>query len=255
MLSSANIKLINSLAQKKYRDRHKLYIIEGDKLVSEFLAGNRTVKLLLARSEWLEKTDDSLLSAAENIIAVSENELRKVSGLKTPHNTLALIGIEDTVPGISALSGKLSIALDNIRDPGNLGTIIRIAAWFGIENIICSRGTVDVYNPKTIQATMGALIHVNVSYSDLPAFIRSLSEYGTAVYATTLDGEPVYNIKKPADGLLLFGNESRGLSETLMPWVTKKITIPPCIKPVPGIDSLNVAMTAAIVCNEFRRNK
>ncbi|MFO7754965.1 MAG: RNA methyltransferase [Bacteroidales bacterium] len=254
MLSSANIKLINSLVLKKYRDRHKLYIIEGDKLVSEFLASNRVVKLLLARGEWLEKTDDRLLSAAERIITVSENELRKVSGLKTPHNTLALIGIEDTVPGISALSGKLSIALDNIRDPGNLGTIIRIAAWFGIENIICSRGTVDVYNPKTIQATMGALIHVNVSYPDLPAVTRSLSEYGTPVYATTLDGEPVYSIKKSSAGLLLFGNESRGLSEALMPWVTKKITIPSCIKPLPGIDSLNVAMTAAIICSEFRRN-
>jgi TrmH family RNA methyltransferase len=254
MLSSANIKLINSLALKKYRDRHKLFIIEGDKLVNEFLASNRTINLLLARSGWIDKTDGRLLSAAGEIITVSENELRKASRLKTPHNTLALVGIEDSVPEVSSLSGKLSIALDNIRDPGNMGTIIRIAAWFGIENIICSSGTVDVYNPKTIQASMGALIHVNVSYSELPGFIHSLSESGTPVYATALDGEPVYNISLPAGGLLLFGNESRGLSEEVMSCATKKITIPPHNKPLPGIDSLNVAMTAAIICSEFRRN-
>lgn len=223
-------------------------------MVSEFLASSRRVKLLIARSRWLEKTDDRLLAAAEKIIAVSEKELRKVSRLKTAADTLALVSIENSKPDLSTLSDKLSIGLDNIRDPGNMGTIIRIAAWFGIEHIICSKGTVDIYNPKTVQATMGALIHVNVSYSELPAVLESMSESRTPVYAATLDGEPVYNLEKPSGGLLLFGNESKGLSEDIIPWVTKKITIPPLIRPLPGIDSLNVAMTAAIICSEFRRN-
>ncbi len=254
MLSSANIKLINSLRYKKYRVRTRLYVIEGDKLVNEFLESGKQVKLLLAVNEWIENTDNKLLSSVKEIIAVNERELAKVSQLKTPQNTLALVDMENYSPDKIFIANSLSIALDNIQDPGNLGTIIRIAAWFGIENILCSQGTVDVYNPKTIQSSMGALLHVKVSYTDLAVLIPELTKMGTPVYAATLDGEPVQDITKTVNGLLLFGNESRGISGELMPYITHKLIIPPFRKALPGIDSLNVAMSAAIICNEFRRD-
>ncbi|MEA1886526.1 MAG: RNA methyltransferase [Bacteroidota bacterium] len=254
MLSSANIKLINSLCQKKYRDRNKLFVIEGDKLVREFLESGKPVKLLLAMDEWIKKTDKELLSSVNEIITVNERELAKVSQLKTPQNTLALVDIEKHTPEKKSITGSLSIALDNIQDPGNLGTIIRIAAWFGIDNILCSKGTVDVYNPKTIQASMGALLHVKVSYTDLAVLIPDLVKAGTPVYAASLDGEPVQDIEKKNYGLLLFGNESKGISGELMRHVSHKIIIPPFKEVLPGIESLNVAISAAIICNEFRRD-
>jgi len=253
MLSSSYIKLINSLRFKKYRDRNKLFVIEGDKLVSEYLASGKPVKLLLALPSWIEKKDRALLSSAREIISVSESELIKVSQLTTPQGTLALVEMERFIPDIESLEDKLSIILDNIQDPGNLGTIIRIAAWFGIENIICSFGTVDVYNPKTIQSSMGAHLHVNTYFADLHDTFAQAAELNIPVYAATLDGEPVKNIDKTHNGFLLFGNESRGVSEELMTYVTQKISIPPFKKVQAGIDSLNVAMSAAIICSEFRR--
>lgn len=254
MLSPAKIKLINSLRYKKYRDRYGLFVIEGDKLVSEFLESGKPVNLLLAKAKWIEKTGNKLLSVAEEIIEVNERELGKLSQLKTPQNTLALVYTEKYSPETSSVSESLSIALDNIKDPGNLGTIIRIAAWFGIENILCSYGTVDVYNPKTVQSSMGALLYVKVSYTELSVLLPELIQMGTQVYAATLDGEPLQNLKKTENGILLFGNESRGISNELLPYVTNKIIIPPFRKVMPGIDSLNVAMSAAIICNEFRRD-
>ncbi len=255
MLSSSKIKLINSLKHKKYRDRYGLFVIEGDKLVSEFLESGKPVKLLLAKDKWIEKTGNKLLSTAEEIIKVDERELLKISQLKTPQNALALVYTEKYSPDLTSISESLSIALDNIQDPGNLGTIIRIAAWFGIDNILCSNGTADVYNPKTVQSSMGALLYVKVSYTDLAVIIPELIQMGTNVYAATLDGEPVQNIKKTENGILLFGNESRGISNELLPHVTDKIIIPPYRKVLPGIDSLNVAMSAAIICYEFCRSR
>lgn len=255
MLSSSNIKLINSLGFKKYREKHGLFIIEGDRLVRELLESGMTVIKLFALPEWLKETDAGLLSMAKEIITVDEGELRKISHLSTARAALALVRTEHHSPDIQSLSGKLSIALDNIQDPGNLGTIMRIAAWFGIENIICSTGSTDVYNPKTVQASMGALLHVKVSYGDLVTVLSGLSEKGIPVYAATLDGETVYDTAKSRDGLLLFGNEARGISGKLMPFVSRKISIPPAGKTGAGIDSLNVAMSAAIICNEFRRKE
>ncbi|MFO7851495.1 MAG: TrmH family RNA methyltransferase [Bacteroidota bacterium] len=254
MLSSANIKLINSLRLKKYRERNKLFVIEGDKFIKEVLERGRHVKLLLARDEWLNMTDKELLSPVDEIITVNERELAKVSRLKTPQNTLALINIEKHTVDMRSIVRNLSIALENIQDPGNLGTIIRIAAWFGIDNILCSKGTVDLYNPKTIQASMGALLHVKVTYTNLVDIIPDLVKSGTPVYAASLDGEPVQNIEKKTYGVLLFGNESKGISGELMHYVSHKIVIPPYKKVLPGIESLNVAVSAAIICNEFRRD-
>ncbi|MBS0011873.1 MAG: RNA methyltransferase [Bacteroidales bacterium] len=240
---------------KKYRDRNKLFVIEGDKLVSEFLAGGKKVRQLLALPEWIEKIDKDLLSGAGEIITVSERELKKISLLKTPNDALAIVDIEEYRPDTASLAGKLNIALDNIQDPANLGSIMRIAAWFGIEDIICSHGTVDVYNPKTVQSSMGAFLHVNVTYADLTHIIPELVKGGTPVYAATLDGENVFEIKKSAKGLLLFGNESKGISAAILKYAAHKISIAPAREALPGIDSLNVAMSAAIICSVFREGK
>jgi TrmH family RNA methyltransferase len=255
MLSSSNIKLINSLGFKKYREKHGLFIIEGDRLIRELLESGMTVIKLFALSDWLAETDAGLLSNAKEIITVEEKDLHKVSHLSTARAALALVRTEHHLADINYLSRKLSIALDNIQDPGNLGTIMRIAAWFGIENIICSKGSTDVYNPKTVQASMGALLHVKVSYADLVTVLSGMSEKGIPVYGATLDGEPVYDTVKSQEGMLLFGNESRGISGELLPFISHKISIPPSGKAGPGIDSLNVAMSAAIICNEFRRRE
>jgi len=255
MLSSSNIKLINSLGFKKYREKHGLFIIEGDRLIRELLESGMTVIKLFALPDWLAETDADLLSHAKEIIEVDEKDLHKVSHLSTARCALALVRTEHHVTDINYLSRKLSIALDNIQDPGNLGTIMRIAAWFGIENIVCSKGSTDVYNPKTVQASMGALLHVKVSYTDLVTVLSGLSEKGIPVYGATLEGEAVYDTDKSQEGMLLFGNESRGISDELLPFVSHKISIPPSVKAGPGIDSLNVAMSAAIICNEFRRRE
>jgi len=255
MLSSSNIKLINSLGYKKYRERHGLFIIEGDRLVRELLESGKTVIKLFALPAWLDETDASLLALAREVIPVNERDLQKVSHLSTARSALALVETEHHKPFIKSLSTSINIALDNIQDPGNLGTIMRIAAWFGIENIICSKGSTDVYNPKTVQASMGALLHVRVCYADLGSVLSSLSEKGIPVYAATLEGQAVYDADKSPEGMLLFGNETRGISGELLPFVSHKISIPPAAESRAGIDSLNVAMSAAIICNEFRRGE
>ncbi len=253
MLSSSNIKLINSLEHKKYREKYNLFVIEGNKIVSEFLGGGMPVEKVFATSSWLNDNTGTKLSAAGEIINVSENELKRISKLKTPPGVLALVRIKVRQPDIQKISTGLSIGLESIRDPGNLGTIIRIAAWFNIAYIICSNDSVDVYNPKTVRSSMGALAHTKVIYTDLALFTKKLCKLGTPVYATDLNGKSVYKSKLSDRGLLLFGNESKGLSGLLEPFVSHKLLIPPSGKTLPGIDSLNVAMSAAIICSEFRR--
>ncbi|HKL66973.1 MAG TPA: RNA methyltransferase [Bacteroidales bacterium] len=255
MLSSSNIKLINSLEHKKYREKYNLFVIEGNKIVGEFLGGGMPVEKVFATPSWLKENKGTKLSAAGEVINVSENELKKVSKLKTPPGVLALVRIKDRDIDIQKIATGLSIGLESIRDPGNLGTIIRIAAWFNIAYIICSNDSVDVYNPKTVRSSMGALAHTNVIYTDLALFTGKLRKLGTPIYAIDLDGKSVYESKLSNRGLLLFGNESKGLSGLLEPFVSDKLLIPPSGRILPGIDSLNVAMSAAIICSEFRRKR
>jgi len=155
----------------------------------------------------------------------------------------------------SILSGKLTLVLEYVQDPGNLGTIIRIAAWFGIGNIVCSPDCVDFYNPKVIQATMGAFMHVSVWYRPLEPFLGKAVSGGLPVYGTTMDGRSVYESDLGNEGIILFGNESRGISEGLLGYVTRRITIPGPGKPLAGLESLNVSMAAAIICSEFARRQ
>jgi len=247
--------MILSLQKRKVREENSLFVIEGDKLVREYiLAGNR-VNLLAGKPEWIDGESGRVTEGADETVTVTYDELRRISSLRTPHNVLAVAAMPEREYSDSLLAGRLTPVLEYVQDPGNLGTIIRIAAWFGMGNIVCSPDCVDFYNPKVIQATMGAFMHVNVWYRPLDEFLGKAVSDGISVYGATMDGRSVYQSDLGGEGIILFGNESRGISDGLMGYVTRKITIPGPGKPLAGIESLNVSMAAAIICSEFARRK
>ena len=253
MISRNQSKMILSLQKRKVREENSLFVIEGDKMVREYiLAGNRVV-LMAGKPEWIDGESAAVTAGADEIVTVSYDELRRISSLRTPHNVLAVAPMKKVQFSDSILSGRLTLALECVQDPGNLGTIIRIAAWFGIENIICSPDSVDFYNPKVIQATMGAFMHVNVWYMPLDGLLAKAAGEGIPVYGTVMDSTSVYGSDLGSEGIILFGNESRGISDALLRHVTNRITIPGPGKPIAGLESLNVSMATAIVCSEFFR--
>jgi len=232
-----------------------MFVIEGDKLVREYiLAGNR-VALLAGKPEWIDGEPEAVTAGADEIVTVSYDDLRRISSLRTPHNVLAVAPMTMRNRADDLTAGKLTLALECVQDPGNLGTIIRIAAWFGIGNIICSPDSVDFYNPKVIQATMGAFMHVSVSYRPLDELLEKAVSEGIKVYGATTDGAAVYDTDLGSEGIILFGNESKGISDHLLKHVTERITIPGPGRPLAGLESLNVSMAAAIICSEFARRK
>lgn len=253
MLSKNKLRFIISLQRKKIRDEQNLFIIEGDKLVKEFLDSDLKVVALIAKPEFIGSIPKQVLSGINEVENVSYEELKQMSSLKTPHNALALVQMPVSETKPRQILKKLCLALDFIQDPGNLGTIIRAASWFGIKNIVCSTDCVDVYNPKVIQATMGAILNVKVHYCDLKSFLSTASEMGTPVYGTMLEGESIYEHKLGRKGVILLGNESKGISEDLIPYVTAKLMIPKFTAAKHGIDSLNVGMAASVILSEFAR--
>jgi len=255
MISRNQSKLILSLQKKKSREEAGLFVIEGDKLVREYLSAGHRVSLLAAKAEWIAGQSDTLLANASEVVTLGYDELRKISSLKTPHNVLAVAPVVKSTFLEAWLPGSLTLALEYVQDPGNLGTLIRIAAWFGIGNIICSPECVDIYNPKVIQATMGAFMHVNVHYTSLEPLLEAARNKGIPVYGTVMGGDSIYQKELKSEGVILLGNESKGLSEKLLGWVTDFITIPGPEKPLAGIESLNVSMAAAIICSEFARRR
>ena len=255
MITRSQVKMILSLQKRKVREENSLFVIEGDKLVREYiLAGNR-VNLLAGKPEWIDGESGRVTEGADETVTVTYDELRRISSLRTPHNVLAVAAMPEREYSDSLLAGRLTPVLEYVQDPGNLGTIIRIAAWFGMGNIVCSPDCVDFYNPKVIQATMGAFMHVTVWYRPLDEFLGKAVSDGISVYGATMDGRSVYQSDLGGEGIILFGNESRGISDGLMGYVTRKITIPGPGKPLAGIESLNVSMAAAIICSEFARRK
>jgi RNA methyltransferase, TrmH family len=252
MISKNKAKFIISLQKKKIRDEEGLYVIEGDKLIKEFLVAKIHLKTLIAKPEFLNTLPADLTRYVNEIEDVSYEELKQISTLKTPHNALAVVPIPKHELDFEVFN-QLCVALDFIQDPGNLGTIIRAAAWFGLKNIICSENCVDVYNPKVIQASMGALLHVNVYYNNLKKLFASVSENKIPIFGTMLDGDSIYDHKLDKKGIILLGNESKGISDELIPFITKKIMIPRFSSALPGIDSLNVGMAASVVFSEFLR--
>ncbi|MBK7626225.1 MAG: RNA methyltransferase [Bacteroidales bacterium] len=253
MISKNRAKFIVSLQKKKVRDDERLFIIEGDKLVREFMASGIRMHSLIAKPEFISSISGEHLSNVAEVDDVSYEELKSVSTLKTPHNALAIIPMPDKVLNVNEVFNDICVALDFVQDPGNLGTIIRAAAWFGIKNIICSPDCVDVYNPKVIQASMGALLHVNVFYSDLKIFLAAFEKENISVFGTLLEGESIYSHRLANKGIILLGNESKGISADLLPYITEKIMIPKFSMGKHGIDSLNVGMAASVVFSEFAR--
>ncbi|MDR1761096.1 MAG: RNA methyltransferase [Bacteroidales bacterium] len=251
-LSKAKISLIKSLSIKKYRQEHRLFIAEGTKIVNEILKSNLKIRYLIRTEDWaFNKTSIDF----EDIIT-AENEINKISNLKTTSHVIAIAEIPDYNLNISFLKNKLTVVIDNIQDPGNLGTIIRICDWFGIENIICSNGSVDIYNPKAIQATMGSFLRVKVFYEDLQNFIKEYKNItGNCCYGTFLEGENIYKIPEKDNGLIVFGNEGQGISKEIEKIVDKKIMIPPFNENSEHSESLNISTATAIICSEFRRTQ
>ncbi len=239
MLSKNQIKLIKSLGQKKNRQQQFLFTVEGIKGVNEFLKSNFELESLF--------TTKLIFNApSQQIIEISESELKKITTLKNPNTALAIFKIPRQV---SPINEGLIVALDDVRDPGNLGTIIRLCDWYGIKELVCSINTVDCYNSKVIQATMGSLTRVNVSYLHLEDYLAS---YKMDVFGTFMTGENIYSANLPSEGLIILGNEANGISEAIRSKVNRQITIPQ-FGNNKSTESLNVANATAIVLSEFRR--
>jgi TrmH family RNA methyltransferase len=255
MISRNKAAHIISLQKKKIRNEEKLFVIEGDKIVREFLEAKVTFKTLVALPEFLNSLTLFHKQGIGEIIPATENDLKKISSLKTPHNALAVISMIEPIRDPDDLKKELTIALDCIQDPGNLGTIIRSAAWFGIKNIYCSGDCADVYNPKVIQSSMGAILHVNVTYISLPELMESARNINVKIYGALIEGESIYTYKLGSSGIILLGNESKGISGELLPFITDRIMIPKLTYEQHGIDSLNVSMAASVILSEFTRGK
>jgi RNA methyltransferase, TrmH family len=253
MISKNRKRFIISLQRKKVRDEEKLFVIEGDKLVTEFLSLKIPLKTIIGKPEILKTLSPLLADFQGETDEVTDRELKEMSTFATPHNVMAVVPMPDQEFNEAKILNELCVALSFIQDPGNLGTIIRAAGWFGIRNIICSPDCVDLYNPKVIQASMGALLHVNVFYYDLKKLLLSAAEKKIPVFGTMLEGKSIYSHTLDKKGVIIFGNESKGISKELESYITHKIMIPKFGVSKQGIDSLNVGMAASIVLSEFRR--
>jgi TrmH family RNA methyltransferase len=253
MISKNRAKFIISLQKKKVRDEEKLFVIEGDKLVREFITSKTPIKAVIAKPEFLSSIPVDLLKNIPEVEDVTYEELKLISTLKTPHNALAIVPLPNKELRMKEVFMELCVALDFVQDPGNFGTIIRAAGWFGIKNIICSPDCVDVYNPKVIQASMGALLNVNVFYFDLRELLSAAKAGNIPIFGTLLEGESIYSHKLDNKGIILLGNESKGISGELLPFITDRILIPKFTSAKHGIDSLNVGMAASVVFSEFCR--
>jgi len=237
-LSKNHIKLITSLSQKKYRQKHKLFVVEGVKVVQEFLNSSYELDIVFS--------SDTDFSSTDKFIEVTDQELKKISSLKNPNKVLAIFKIPNQ---INPIMGGLILALDSINDPGNLGTIIRLCDWFGIEQLVCSNETVDCFNSKVVQASMGSLTRVAVSYLDLKKYLQNAS---VPIFVADMDGLNVYKTKLPDSAVLVLGNEANGISDDIKQLVTTKVTIPR-YGAFQQTESLNVATASAILLSEFRR--
>ena len=238
MLSKSQIKLITSLKQKKYRLQHGFFVVEGIKTIKELLQSNLKLHILY--------TTETFNIDAKDEILITEADLKRISFLKTPNKALAIFKIPVSK---SIETNSLIVVLDAVRDPGNLGTIIRLCDWFGIKDLVCGAATVDCFNPKVIQATMGSITRVNISYVDLQVFLKDTD---LPVFGAFMEGENVYSKQLPEKGILVMGNEANGISKAIEASVTEKISIPR-FGDLQATESLNVATATAILLSEFRR--
>ena len=240
-ISKNQLKLITSLSQKKYRQKHNLFIAEGIKVVNELLNSSFEVETLFCTDEFETAIPDN------KITRISETELKKISTLKSPNKVFGLFKIPQEKP---LQSSGLIIALDAINDPGNLGTIIRLCDWFGVSQLVCSKDTVDCYNQKVVQASMGSLTRISIHYTELNGYI---SESNLSTFIADMNGENVYKTDLPKEGILIMGNEANGVSDEIKKLIQNKISIPR-FGETQETESLNVATATAILLSEFKRN-
>lgn len=242
----AEIQQLRALKDKRTRDEERVFIAEGEKIVGEILNSHLVVRKVYS-------TDEKLRGA--NIEHVTKQEMERISQLTTPTSTLAVVEQPRYTLSTSKLKGKLSLALDGVQNPGNLGTIVRLADWFGVEDIICSKECADCYNPKVVQATMGAILRVRIHYvDDLAKVLEEAKTMDMNIYGTLLDGKNIYNDDSLSQsGIIVMGNEGRGVSEECRNTLTHKLLIPPYPADCPTSESLNVAMATGIILSEFRR--
>lgn len=251
MIGKNTIKWVHSLEMKKNRRNEGLFVAEGPKVVGDLMSRYRPHQIF-ATNEWLSSASHSILPAEVTPMEVSDDELRRLSFLQHPQQVLAVFrlpdeaNLEKTVP-----LDKLTLMLDGVQDPGNLGTIIRIADWFGIDAVICSPETADAYNPKVVQATMGSLGRVNVIYAPLRPLLTSLPD-DMPIYGTLLDGKDIYKSELSSNGIIIMGNEGNGISADIRKLVTRPLLIPR-FRQGESAESLNVAVATAITCSEFCR--
>ena len=249
MLSTAKIKFIRSLEHKKFRKEAKIFVVEGVKAVKELLSSEYVIAEIFM-------TDDCTLEIPATIEShiISHKSLERISILKTPNKILALAEIPDNEQNISNVNNQLILALDNISDPGNMGTIIRIANWYGISIILCNNDCVDCYSPKVVQSAMGAIFRTKIIYSDLDKTLSEMKKkHHITLYSTELTGQSIYDIELNNSGIILIGNESHGVSESLSLLSDYKIKIPSYPADNQNMESLNAGIATGIICAEFRR--
>lgn len=254
MLSKAQIKYIQSLQNKKLRHTERVYVVEGEKIIHEYIEGNYPLGNIYATADWMEENRALLLKKKLSAVEISNKELEQISSLTTPNKVVALARMPE-IPSLkgmesplidSLLISGLHLALENIQDPGNLGTLIRTADWFGVSSILCSEDCVDAYNSKVVQAAMGSLARVRIYYTDLHPLLEKAS---LPVYAATLEGENIFTQKLPQNAIILIGNESKGVSASLKAVVKKELNIPRFGK----AESLNASIAAAVILALLRK--
>lgn len=251
MLSKNKVKYIRSLELKKFRNEYNTFVAEGNKLVADMLPAFDS-ELIIAKPCWMATQGDI---PAKELLVAEEDDIRKASFLKNPQDVLAVFKLPDWSIDAVKPAEELVLALDNIQDPGNLGTIIRIADWFGIRHIVCGMDSADAFSPKVVQATMGALARVKVYYTPLEAYLKEQAGQSVPIYGTFLDGENIYDKKLMTSGIIVMGNEGNGVSPEIERLVNEKLFIPSYPPNDETSESLNVAVATAIVCAEFRRRQ
>ncbi|HAF30806.1 MAG TPA: RNA methyltransferase [Bacteroidales bacterium] len=255
MLSKNKIKFINSIKKRKYRDIHQCFFAEGEKLVDELLNSNVQTTDIYATADWINSNQQKIKIQPEiEVCEISEAELNKISSLSTPNKVFAIAKQQKYKYELKEIHQELNLFLENIKDPGNLGTILRIADWFGIKNLFCTNESVDMYNPKVVQATMGAIFRTKVHYVESKEFISELNKLENFnIYGTFLEGNNIYSETLSENGLIIMGSESHGISKELSSIINQKLFIPNYPLDSESSESLNISVATAIVCSEFRR--
>ena len=250
MVSKQVTKIVQNLEKKKFREKYNLFKTEGEKLVGELLRSPFGINTIIALPEWLERHPG--LPAGAMIYEATEREMQAVSNFPSPPSVIALAAMPAYPCDFDTLTRGITLALNGIQDPGNLGTILRVADWFGIRDLLCDADCASPYNPKCVQASMGALAHVDISYTDLAAYLAAARDHSTPVYGTFMNGDNIYTANLGPGGILLMGNEGHGIGDACAAAVSRRITIPPFPAGASPVESLNVGVATAIALSQFR---